>query len=394
MDKEQVIHQLRAQLHVSGHIIGAAVGSGMTAKLAALGGADILLALSAGKFRIMGRSSLSSYFCYGNNNETVMEMGTREIFPIVRDIPLLFGLMAADPSLHMYDYLNEIRANGFSGIVNFPTVALIDGKFREALEEEGNSYNREIATVRLANHLELFTMAFVTNAEETRRMIAAGADVICIHLGLTKGGLLGAKKHIPIGEARNLVEEIFSICKARNPDVLRMIYAGPANTITDMRYLYQNTDCQGYIGGSTFDRIPMESSILNTVKSFKRYKDLAEENPLNRIMDRNWGEGNVVDSIRKYIEEHYMEEIQLGELALVAHMSPTYLSGRFKKETGVSFTAYLMNFRLEKAKELLSSGSMSCKEVARWVGYEDYIQFSKMFKKHIGLSPKDYIASN
>ena len=129
---------------------------------------------------------------------------------------------------------------------------------------------------------------------------------------------------------------------------------------------------------------------MDTIKSFKRYKDLAEENPLNRIMDRNWGEGNVVDSIRKYIEEHYMEEIQLGELALVAHMSPTYLSGRFKRETGTSFTAYLMNFRLEKAKELLSSASIPCKEVARRVGYEDYIQFSKMFKKYIGLSPKDY----
>ncbi len=203
MEKEQVIRQLRAQLHVNGHIIGASVGSGMTAKLATLGGADFLMVLSAGKYRIMGRSSFASYFCYGNNNEQVMEMGTREIFPVVRNrIPLLFGIMATDPTIQMYDYLNQIKANGFSGIVNFPTVSLIDGNFRMALEQEGNTYNREIATIRLANHIGLLTMAFVTNREEAEKMLNAGADVICIHLGLTKGGLLGAKKFISLGEAK------------------------------------------------------------------------------------------------------------------------------------------------------------------------------------------------
>ena len=393
MEKEQVIRQLRAQLHVNGHIIGASVGSGMTAKLATLGGADFLMVLSAGKYRIMGRSSFASYFCYGNNNEQVMEMGTREIFPVVRNrIPLLFGIMATDPTIQMYDYLNQIKANGFSGIVNFPTVSLIDGNFRIALEQEGNTYNREIATIRLANHIGLLTMAFVTNREEAEKMLNAGADVICIHLGLTKGGLLGAKKFISLGEAKTLMNDIFAVCKQKNPDAIRMIYAGPATTLSDMHYLYKNTDCQGYIGGSTFDRIPIETSVLETVKAFKHHSEPSSDNPVHQLIDRNRGKGNVVDSIRQYIEAHYMEPIQLGDIALIAHMSPTYLSSRFKKEIGVSFTNYLLDYRMGKAKELLKNRLISCKESACKVGYGDYIQFSKMFKKHVGLSPKDYQA--
>ncbi|MBQ7496542.1 MAG: phosphoenolpyruvate hydrolase family protein [Selenomonas sp.] len=390
MEREQVLRLLRAQLHVSGHIIGAAVGSGMTAKLAAMGGADILLALSAGKYRIMGRSSFSSYFCYGNNNEQVMELGKREIFPIIRNVPLLFGLMATDPTVHMYDYMNEIKASGFSGVVNFPTVALIDGKFREALEEEGTTYHREIAAIRLASHLGLFAMAFVTSKEETEKMLAAGADVICVHLGLTRGGFLGAKRHLSLGEAHNMTKEIFGVCKEKNPGALRMIYAGPANTLTDMQYLYKNTECQGYIGGSTFDRIPMEAGIFETVKAFKQYKETEADSPFSQLMNRKHGEGSVVDTIRQYIEEHYMDEVQLGDIALVAHMSPTYLSARFKREMGTSFTEYLLQYRIGKAKELLQQGGLPCKEVAQSVGYADYIQFSKMFKKYVGVSPKEY----
>ena len=308
MEREKIVRLFRAQINLSGHIIGASVGSGITAKVAAMGGADILLVLSAGKYRIMGRSSFSSYFCYDNNNEQVMNLGKREIFPIVKDVPLLFGLMATDPTIKIYDYLQEIKASGFSGIVNFPTVALIDGKFREALEEEDTTFDREVAAVKLANHFEMFTMAFVTNEEETRQMINAGADVICVHLGLTKGGFLGAKKNISIEDARRITEKIFSVCKKIKPEVFRMVYAGPANTILDMRYLYSGTDCQGYIGGSTFDRIPVEKSIFETVQSFKRYNDPAGNNPLNNLIDRQNSE-SPVEFIRRYIEENYQKEI-------------------------------------------------------------------------------------
>lgn len=391
MEKEEIMRRIWAQINVGGHIIGASVGSGITAKLAAMGGADVLLALAAGRYRIMGRSSLSSFFCYGNNNSQVMDLGTREILPIVRDVPLFFGLMASDPTIHLYDYLCKIRDSGFSGIVNSPTLSVIDGKFRIALEEEGTSYSREIAAVRMASHLGLMSMAFVTNQEETEQMLDAGADAICLHLGLTKGGFLGAKHYLSLGDARRTVKKIFSVCKERNPEVLRFVYAGPANTIKDMRYLLKNSDCHGYIGGSTFDRIPMETSIYDTVRTFKRHDEEKSGDSLNRLMDRKWGSADLVKCVKEYIMEHYMETVHLGDLAMVTHMSPAYLGTKFRQETGVGFTEFLMGFRLERAKELLETEKdIRCREVAEKVGYTDYIQFSKMFKKHVGESPKDY----
>lgn len=375
---------LRDEIASGKHIIGAAVGSGITAKLAAAGGADILLVLSAGKYRIMGRSSFSSYFCFDNNNAQVMELGKREIFPLVRNVPLLFGLMATDPTIHPYDFLKKIKAEGFAGVVNFPTVALIDGKFREALEEEGTSYEREIAAIKLARHLNLFTMAFVTNEDETRQMLDAGADVICVHLGLTRGGFLGAKKYISIDDAIKVVKKIFDVCKSSNPDVLRMIYAGPANTLVDMKNLFRNTDCQGYIGGSTFDRIPIEKAVFDTVHEFKNLKEVPE-----KILSRP--EKISTEFLCRYVEEHYLEKISFAKLASAAHISKTYLSKRFKEDTGVSFSEYLLSFRLNKAKEILErEKNIQCKEAALRAGYSDYAQFSKMFKKFVGVSPVDY----
>ena len=344
--------------------------------------------MSAGKYRIMGRSSFSSYFCYGNNNLQVMVLGKREIFPIVRDVPLLFGLMATDPIIDLYSYLQEIQKAGFSGIVNFPTVALIDGKFREALEEEDTTFDREVATIKLANHFDMFTMAFVTNEHETRQMLAAGADVICAHLGLTRGGFLGAKKYISIDNAYKSVKKIFNLCKIVKPEVLHMIYAGPANSLAYMKYLFHKTDCQGYIGGSTFDRIPIERAIFDTVKIFKHGGETAtKSSSLTRKISTEF--------LLQYVAEHYREKISFAELADNANISRPYLSQRFKEEVGVSFSEYLLSFRLNKAKENLErERNISCKEVALRVGYCDYVQFTKMFKKFIGESPSNYQKKN
>lgn len=219
-------------------------------------------------------------------------------------------------------------------------------------------------------------------------MLEAGADVVCVHLGLTKGGFLGAKHAISIQEAKRMTEHIFSVCEERN--ALRMIYAGPASTPVDMQYIYQNTSCQGYIGGSTFERIPAERAIYNTTKAFKSYGSFDENDPMVKIINGNWNAGDYTEFVKKYIEEHYMKEIQLGDLALVAHVSPSYLSVRFKKEMGISFTEYLVTYRVNKARELLANSSAPYKEIAQAVGYTDYVQFSKMFKKRTGLTPGEY----
>lgn len=389
--REEILKVLNAQININGHIIGAAAGSGMTAKYVTVGGADFILALSAGRYRIMGRSSYASYFCYGNNNDIVMELGTRELIPIIKSIPVLFGLMAGDPFISLYEYLQRIRDEGFAGVVNFPTVALIDGAFGEALEEEGNTYDREVEAIKLANYLDLFTVAFVTNETQTIQMLEAGADVICVHLGLTAGGFLGAKKTLSIDEARKIAVRLFAICHELRPDVIKMIYAGPANTPIDMQYLYRNTPCQGYIGGSTFDRIPTERAVLNTTKAFKSYDDLSGNDPRLRVLEGQMDTRDYVQFVKEYIEEHYMEEIQLRDLALFAHISGSYLSTKFRKEVGCSFTEYLIRFRMNQAKELLEENKLSCKEIAEKVGYSDYAQFSKMFKKYIGVNPKQII---
>lgn len=391
VERNQILKMLRAQVDVNGHIVGATVGTGLTAKLTAQGGADILLALSAGKMRQMGRGSLASYFSYGNNNDIVMRIGTQDILPLIKDKPVIFGLFASDPTISLYEYIKKIKENGFAGITNFPTLSLIDGKFREALEENGDTYDLEAEAIHLAHFMNLFTIAFVTNSAETEKMLAAGADVICAHLGVTKGGFMGVKKTVSLDQARRLCKDIFTVCKAKRPAVIRMVYAGPANTPIDMQYLYQNTDCQGYIGGSTFDRIPVEQAIVASTRAFKSYDGNLDPDDLHmKIINGNWRSDDYVDFIKQYISEHYMSHIEIGNLALVIHVSPSYLSTKFKKEMGCSFTEYLVRFRINKARELLETKNINCREVAESVGYEDYAQFSRIFKKYVKESPKVY----
>ena len=394
MEREAIVKFLHAQININGHIIGAALGSGMTAKYVSMGGADFIMALSAGRYRVMGRSSYASYLCYGNNNDIVMDFGIRELLPIIKNIPILFGILASDPELNLYEYIKEIKKNGFSGIVNFPTLALIDGKFREALEEEGNCFEKEVEAIKLAHYFDLFAVAFVTTEYEAIRMIDAGADVICVHLGLTKGGFLGAKKSISLYDAQRLSENIFKVCKARNKNIIRMIYSGPASTPIDMQYMYKNTSCQGYIGGSTFERIPVERAIHNTTKAFKSYGEFNSKDVFVKAIDGSLNSSDYTEMAKKYIEEHYMKEIKLRDLALVAHISSTYYSIKFKKDMGITFKEYLINFRMNKARELLKDEDRSCKEVGMAVGYMDYVQFSKIFKKYVGTSPEIYRKQN
>lgn len=394
MERNEILKRLKAQISVNGHILATVAGSGMTAKYSALGGADFLLALSAGKFRLMGRSSYSSYFCYGNSNQIVMELGTKELLPIISDVPVLFGLFASEPFINLYDYIGEIKRSRFSGIVNFPTMALIDGVFREALEEDGNTFEKEVEAIHLANFMDLFTVAFVHDANQSRQMAQAGADVICAHLGLTKGGYLGAKRYMSIEQARIMTNQIFEACDEVNPNAIKMIYAGPANTPIDMQYMYQNTRCQGYIGGSTFDRIPTERAILNTTRSFKSYGGFGEDDLMAKLAGGSWYTGDYAEFVKRYIEEHYMKDIYISELALVCHVSGSYLSSRFKQEMGCSFTEYLLKFRMNKAKEIMGRSHIPLKQVAQMVGYKDYAQFSKMFKKIFGQSPRNYVRSN
>lgn len=188
--------------------------------------------------------------------------------------------------------------------------------------------------------------------------------------------------------------EIFEVCDALRPEVIKMVYTGPANTPIDMQYMYQNTSCEGYIGGSVFDRIPVEHAIPNMTRAFKTKGSLDANDPLLKLSEEHRNIRDYVKFIKEYVEENYEKEIQLRDLAAIIHVSVSYLSVCFKKEMGIPFTEYLVRYRMNKARELLSEGNISCKEVAWQVGYEDYSQFSKMFKKYIGCSPTKMLKDN
>jgi len=389
-DRETIRNRLHAQLKSNGHIIGVAAGAGISAKYAVKGGADFILALNSGRFRQMGLSSLGGLLPFGNCNELVMEFGSKEIVPLVREVPVMFGLCATDPTIQLEAYIQEIQNKGFSGINNYPTVGLIGGQFGEALEEAGISFESEVEAIRIASGMGMFTIAFVFNREQAHLMAAAGADVICAHLGFTKGGVLGAAKVLSLKAAADLATQIFQVSDKINPNVIKMIYGGPVNTPADVKYMYDNTGAVGYLGGSSFERIPSEAAITKTAIDFKEVGVTEQDKLLHKMLEGVTKHYDYVQFVKEYVEANYMHDISFAELAQVAHLSRTHLSYLFKQEVGCTFPEYLTRFRINKAIELMKQRHLDLSELSGLVGYNDYAHFSKMFKKTTGLSPREY----
>lgn len=388
--REQILKQLNSQLRLNNHIIGVAVGAGITAKYSVRGGADMLLALSSGRFRQMGKSSLAGWMPFANSNNMVMTFATTEIIPGAQAVPVIFGLHATDPMIQLEQYIDEVKNQGFSGINNFPTVGMIDGQFREALEESGISYDREVEAIRIAHDKGLFTVAFVFDAQQAQAMVNAGADVICAHLGLTKGGQVGAKKVLSLQTATEVINDIFAACNALGSKALKMIYGGPIITPLDLSFIYSNTEAAGYIGGSAFERIPSEDAITNTTHAFKQTGYPDQDKLIVKMLDGIKNHYNYVEFVKEYVSANYMNQIIFSDLANVAHVSRTHLSSLFKREVGCTFPEYLTQFRMNKAKEIMRFNQFKLNEVATMVGFQDYAHFSKTFKKVTGSSPEKY----
>ncbi len=390
LQREDIVNTLKSQIRITGHVIGVAVGAGITAKYAARGGADFLLALNSGRFRQMGQSSLAGWLPYGNSNEMVMEFGTREILSAVKGIPVVFGFNATDPTVKLEEYIERIKDKGFSGVNNFPTVGMFDGQFREALEEEGMTFRREVEAIALAHQKNLFTVAFVFDAGQAREMLQAGADVICAHLGLTKGGFVGAKKVLSLHSAKVIAGEIFQASEEVNRDAIKMLYGGPVKTPLDLQFMYNNTAAMGYIGGSSFERIPSEDAITSITQAFKQTGYLAQDELLAKMIEGVKHHYDYVEFVKEYVAVNYMNEVLFSDLAHVAHISRSHLSTLFKKEVGCTFPEYLTQFRISKAKEVMKVPHIKLQEVADMVGYKDYAHFSKAFKKITGLPPETF----
>ncbi|AJS58896.1 phosphoenolpyruvate hydrolase family protein [Paenibacillus sp. IHBB 10380] len=389
-NKYEITTYLYNQLKVHNHLIGVAAGSGMTAKYAEQGGADFILALSSGRFRQMGVSSLAGFLPYANSNEVVMDFASKELIPRIKNIPICFGICATDPTILLDQYIDLIKDKGFAGINNFPSIGLIDGIFREALEEQGMTYDKEVEAIRLANEKGLFTVAFVFNEDQAVSMLEAGADVICVHLGLTEGGSLGAKKIVSLQSAKKMAITIFDRCNQINPNIIKMIYGGPVTKPIDVQFMYDDTDIMGYIGGSVFERIPSEQALTQITKSFKQSNDFHYDELIAKIIEGIGSKVDYIEFIKRYISLHYMDDITLNEVSAILSLSRSYLSTLFKKEVGISFTQYLIHFRLHRAIEILQKEDLPLNNVAEMVGYPNYAQFSKIFKNHKGISPTAY----
>lgn len=388
LSREVFLEKLRREIEAENHLIAVASGTGLTAKYAIQGGADFLLALNSGIFRGMGRGSLGGLLPYANSNDMVYEFGIRELIPLVGDFPVVFGLNATDPTRDMAAYLDEIRQSGFIGINNYPTIGLIDGKFREALEENGSAFEYEVEVFRMAHERGMVTVAFVFDENQAGAMLDAGTDILCVHLGLTQGGMLGAAKALSLVASKDRIEAIYALCDRQRPEVIKMLYGGPVKTPVDVQYMYQNTSAHGYIGGSAFDRIPTEKSLMNITKAFKTTDDIDESDLMSKMLNGITKYYDYTGFIKEYVKENYMNEISFLDLAKVCHVSRSHLSALFKKEVGCSFPEYLVNFRIHKAAKLLKEENLRVSEVAELVGYQDVAHFSKIFKKYMGVSPK------
>jgi predicted TIM-barrel enzyme len=250
-------------------IIGGGAGTGLSAKSAEAGGIDMIIIYNSGRYRMAGRGSLAGLLAYGDANAIVMEMGN-EVLPVVEDTPVIAGVNGTDPFRVMGRFLDEVKAAGFAGVQNFPTVGLIDGVFRQNLEETGMGFAHEVEMIRLAAERDLLTTPYAFDADQARELVAAGADVLVPHMGLTTKGTIGASTALTLDECVERIQEIHDAAKEVNPDVLVLCHGGPIAEPTDAQYvLERTTGVVGFYGASSVERLPTEVAIREQVESFK-----------------------------------------------------------------------------------------------------------------------------
>ena len=269
MKRETALARLRAQVAAGRPIVGAGAGTGLSAKSAEAGGADLIIIYNSGRYRMAGRGSLAGLLPYGDANAIVVDMA-REVLPIVKETPVLAGVCGTDPFRIMAIFLPQLREMGFSGVQNFPTVGLFEGIFRQNLEETGMGYDLEVAMIRQARSLDLLTAPYVFTPDEARRMTEAGADVLVPHVGLTTSGTIGAQTAISLNEAAARVQAMHDAAKAVDPDILVLCHGGPIATPEDAAYVLTHTEgIVGFFGASSMERLPTETAIAETVRRFK-----------------------------------------------------------------------------------------------------------------------------
>lgn len=269
-DRTELMTRFRAMRDAGTPIIGGGAGTGLSAKCEEAGGIDLIVIYNSGRYRMAGRGSLAGLMPYGDANGVVMEMAG-EVLPVVKNTPVLAGVCATDPFRLMDRFLDDVKAAGFSGVQNFPTVGLIDGTFRANLEETGMGYGHEVDMVALAHEKDMLTTPYVFSEADAAAMANAGADIIVVHLGLTTGGSIGADTAVTLQDAPALTDAWAAAALEVNPDAIVLVHGGPVAMPADADFVLKNTtNCHGFYGASSMERLPTEVALTAQTAEFKK----------------------------------------------------------------------------------------------------------------------------
>ncbi|WP_342085376.1 phosphoenolpyruvate hydrolase family protein [Dyadobacter sp. OTU695] len=269
--KQEVRDRLQATIDQGKAIIAAGAGTGISAKFIEKGGADLIIIYNSGRFRMAGHGSTAGLMAYGDANAVAMEIGEFEVLPVVEEIPVICGVHGSDPRRRMWHHLLKVKEMGFSGVNNFPTHSIVDGHFRQVLEETGMGFAKEVEMIRLATMMDLFSIVYVATPEEARQMAEVGADAIIAHVGTTVGGSIGVvDATCSMDEAIERTQLIGDAARNVNPNVFVLAHGGPVNTPSDVREVLSKSDIHGFVGASSLERMGIEQSLTELTQDFKR----------------------------------------------------------------------------------------------------------------------------
>ena len=270
IERKALLEKFRGMIARKEPIVGGGAGTGLSAKCEEAGGIDLIIIYNSGRYRMAGRGSLAGVLAYGNANEIVKEMA-REVLPVVKRTPVLAGVNGTDPFLLVDHFLDELKALGFSGIQNFPTVGLIDGLFRKNLEETGMGYGLEVDLIAKARDKDLLTTPYVFNPDEAAAMAKAGADIIVAHMGLTTGGSIGAGTALKLEDCPKLIDACAEAARKVRKDVILLCHGGPISSPEDAAYILKTVPgIHGFYGASSMERLPVEVALTEQTRAFKK----------------------------------------------------------------------------------------------------------------------------
>jgi predicted TIM-barrel enzyme len=269
-ERSALMEKFRAMVARGEPIVGGGAGTGLSAKCEEAGGIDLIVIYNSGRYRMAGRGSLAGMMAYGDANSIVMEMAA-EVLPVVKHTPVLAGVNGTDPFRQMDVFLDQVKAIGFSGVQNFPTVGIIDGTFRANLEGTGMSYGLEVDMIAKAHAKDMLTTPYVFNETEAAAMAEAGADIIVCHMGLTTGGAIGASAALMLADCPALVDAWSEAALKVRRDVIVLVHGGPVAEPADAEFVLKNTkNCHGFYGASSMERLPVEAALTEQTRKFKQ----------------------------------------------------------------------------------------------------------------------------